>query len=209
MNSSKNKLQEYCQKNRLKLPQYKTIPLGDSFVSSVSIDINGIVLTNEGKVKSKKKAAEISAAEILLETLYIYLGRNKKIFRAKQTTRIMIDVENVPLNDFLDKHQFQNYIIDVFTSNPACIKKLEKYEDKINIHKVKSSRRDAADILLVLQLGYIIGINGMYDNEKTAVIVVTNDHFGDSLIDCLKLYKSHLGEYKCVNSLEELVEYIE
>ena len=72
------------------------------------------------------------------------------------------------------------------------------------IHKVKSTRRDAADILMILHVGKIIKLD-----EKINLIVLTNDHFGHSLIDCLKeLNSDSLNSYISLNSLSELSDYL-
>ncbi len=198
----KNKLQEYCQKNGLDLPIYET---NDGFISTVSIILeNKCKLSGTGNIKKKKKASEISAAKKLIEVLKTYLEKNKITFVSELPTRILIDLENVNLDKLFDKYNFKNYIFDVFISNEDCLKKLGKYRDNVNIYRVKSSRRDAADILMVLELGTIIAKS----SQKLNVIVFTHDHFGDALMDCLNNYACYFQSYKCINSINELIEII-
>jgi len=121
----KNKLQEYCQKNKLDLPIYITNLVNEKyFISEASITLDDVTLAAEGYVKSKKKEAEMTSAMNLLHKLNKYLESNKITFTSKNLTYILIDLENVNINDLFHKYKFNNYIFDVFVSNEDHLKKL-------------------------------------------------------------------------------------
>lgn len=89
---SKNKLQEYCQKNNIGFPSYETKKEGAdhqaTFTSKVKICLNGSnILKARGGVGRTKTEAEISAATALLEKIAAIdatqIRRTKKISRAE------------------------------------------------------------------------------------------------------------------------------
>ena len=208
----KNKLQEYCQRKKLELPIYRTEQLISSAhnpkyksVSTITLP-DGTVLSAKGKILRRKKDAEISAAEYLLEKLNGHLDKTKLRFTAKEQVKILIDLENVPLLDFLDTYKFDNkYTFETFsTCHSTALVNRTKFSNKVQVHTVKSTRRDAADILMVLYVSSLIP-----SNEKIHMIIVTNDHFFHSLMDCLdELKPESFSSYKSVNSLDELVNYL-
>ena len=210
MNNSKNLLQEYCQKNHLHLPVYEIsiLEINDYifFQSKVNIVLkDGTKLKATGNLKKNKKAAEKAVAEELLDVLNEYLDKNKIRFNVNLPTRILIDLENIYLGDLFLNYDFSdNFIFEGFsTSHSSCLNALDS--DKIIIHTVKSTRRDAADVRLILYVSSLIS-----SSEKINLIVVTSDHFGDSLMDCLEdMQVESLFSFKCVKSLDELVEYLE
>jgi len=60
--SAINKLQEYCQHNGLKIPEYKEIPAQDGSGFSYTVTVRDKVY--KGPVKANKKEAKQSAAEV-------------------------------------------------------------------------------------------------------------------------------------------------
>jgi hypothetical protein len=71
--SYKNKLQEFCQKNKLQLPQYNLNESKDGiFVSTVAVTYNGIMLSAFGQDR-KKVISEQKAAEALCHILNSYI----------------------------------------------------------------------------------------------------------------------------------------
>ena len=205
----KNQLQEYCQKNQLDFPRYVTVGSENEFFCTVEIVLRDkSILESEGEWSFKKKEAEMTAAKNLLNELTNHLEKKKITIKTSNYTRILIDLENVNIEDLFIKYNFKNFIFDVFISNESCLKKLGDYRDRVNIHKIKSSRRDAADILMILHIGFTMAINSFHCNNKTELIVLTNDHFGDALIDCLDNYKQYLNNYHCVNSVNDLIRLL-
>lgn len=197
----KNILQEFCQKEKIDLPVYETSIFEDGFVSTAYVKLEDQILFAGGKFKNKKKQSELSAAKHLLGKLNTYLEDNKVDIFPNKPTRILVDLENIPINDLFSKYNFENVIFEIFaTENSSCLTKLDKKSDILmNIHTVKSSRRDAADILMTLYVRQLF-----YNQEN--LIIITKDHFGDSLMDCLDEFVNCFLSYKCVSSVEELIK---
>lgn len=195
----KNKLQEFCQKKRLDLPIYNTIRLESKdhkprFVSNVKINLNNIEVN--GKVKNKKKDAEISAAEHCLNRLEKYLKLQKKDIFPKHETHILVDLENIKLGDLRDRYNFKNVMFHIFAvENSSCLSTL-KSDDYI-YHTVKSTKRDAADVLLIMFVSKIL-------DKNINLIILTQDHFGSALMDCIDQSKHKLNSYHLLSKSDEL-----
>jgi hypothetical protein len=183
--TSKNILQEYFQKNNLELPKYKTQRLGGSdhqpvFVSEVTL-YDGRVFS--GEKEQNKKAAELSAAQkVLNEIDFKPPKRSVSSFNLKRKVGIFIDLENKPsiveeINNSIDI----NVDMFVFASrdHPSLLK-LKQTETNCIIVEVPSTRRDGADIGLIMSVGGFL-----FREDYEDFIIVTNDHYGDALVDCV------------------------
>lgn len=197
--SSKNELQEYCQKRNIPTPKYVTKFVGGEphaplWQSTAFIGGQGTSFTFLGKVFSSKKKAELSAANKAME--YIDKIKIKSIVSINPSDQhtektspivsaILVDVENATdsLKDLLQGPCITGVDIYLFfsTANPF----IEKYTDVIQEHKLKmievpSKHRDAADVALTLAMGRFVE-RMKYKNY----FIITRDHFADALVECL------------------------
>jgi hypothetical protein len=173
MTSSKNKLQEYYQKKSLPLPNYDTTKIVDQYVPTWECK-----LTIENKIffgyDSKKTGAEIKAAELALDYL---TSLKRSVVCTKSSTIILIDIENCPTIFFeLFDFKLDVKIVGFLSKNHPLNKKVVDYSEFIV--RVPSTRKDAADVGMILYIGQHID---KYDE----FIIVTYDHFADSVADCL------------------------
>ena len=204
----KNQLQEHCQKRGLELPKYKTKKVGGEshqpeFRSSVTMNEMNMMTECEGDVFSSKKHAELSAASHMLDRLEHIKTQNTVIYdNTEEDIYIYIDIENIHIGDFMEHHNFHGnfYITGVATANHPAIKKISQ---GIELRTIKSDHKDAADTLMIYEIGLCIerGYNGTY-------IIVTKDHFAASLCEIIN---SDLGQiskaYRC-KSMDQLEEIL-
>ena len=127
----------------------------------------------------------------------------------KQRVGIFIDLENKHrmVQELLNVLELNdNIIIYAYASkeHPSMIKldemmKLAQfvhYNKNVMLVKVPSTRRDAADVYLTMNVGGFIT-----RNDYDVYIVVTNDHFGDTLCDCIpKPYMAY-----CCRTVDSIV----
>jgi hypothetical protein len=210
--SYKNTLQEYYQKNGGVLPKYTSRQVGGPphaplWQSKVETEI-GIF---EGIIADSKTRAENSAAEFALYILdTTKVKKEKPNIRFSDRTVILVDVENK--QKFID-HLASKYDLDENTDIVAfCVTKtmqlLSKYSNEVKRVIVDSSRNDAADVAMILYVGKLIG-----EHKYNRIIVVTADHFGDSLVDCIRsgvIYPPFEKIYTVVNTegLEKIIESV-
>ena len=190
----KNKLQEYCQKNKLKLPLYYTFACDTGFVSTVTV--NGKKF--KGTQTSTKKGAEKSAAEVACKNINIrFVDLSKKSTdRTKieliNHTTFIIDVENKPnvLTKLIDEFEFiGEYVIYAVASIHHPV--IENYRDDKNIlnnknvilHDVPSTRKNGADVGMCVLAGQL-----MDNDNPTFFVLISGDKFIDALNDCLVGY---------------------
>lgn len=197
-NESKNKLQEFFQKNALLLPNYETkiIANGKSpiFVSTVTLCDGSRYQSDEC---TTKKSSEFSAAIKALinlsnlkdvsnldlkglspQKLEIVTFSNN--INTRKTNVIMIDIEN--LHNFhksLTHKEFELFDIYVFVGVHHHLSDI-KLND--NIHKVisPSTRPDGTDTCIQVFTGVCLAQN-LYDNY----FVATRDKFGSALVDMI------------------------
>ncbi len=193
--NKKNKLQEFCQKQKIGLPLYEQINNMYGFVSSVSLKFQGKDFICLGSPKNNKKNSEKSAAEKLLHKLDEFIIINKQKIVSVTPVYVLIDLENIHVKDFLDSYHFENIYFIGFSS-----KNYQVYTENMNIKVVDSLRRDAADILLTMYVAKLV-------LEKAGdIIVISKDHFGSAIEACVKsLDSEYMFEVNHVLSLDELI----
>lgn len=199
--SSKNKLQEIYQKRGFaELPKYQTQRTGGK--DHVPLFISTVILPDGGKIKgdicSNKKMAELNAADKALvkgskvRRKRISRKSSKKKISIKTPTRkmILVDIENNHKiqEEFLE-HLENKTELDIFvfgTTDHPSLKKVESVHS-IQIIDITSTRRDAADIALVL-------FAGMFCKEYSSLMVITRDHFGSALVDAFLEIPIKMGD---------------
>lgn len=177
--SAKNDLQEYFQKRSLSCPKYETEKIGGSdhqplFQSTVSFSIFNKNYIVKGEVSSNKKTAEMSAAEKAL----INVQEKQKIINKKQlNTKIclVVDLENKPV--FGDVHCNYENLTTIGVCSRNCTVKNVPFQKIV----VESLSKDSADTAIILLIAKMI-----LKNDFQTIIILTKDHFGKNVEDCIK-----------------------
>jgi len=189
--SFKNTLQEYYQKKRSSLPVYNSFRKGGldhnpKFISTLTLP-DGKKFQAEG---SSKKDAETKVARKAVLTLFPPQKKvQKRIWRKPpkngKRTCILVDLENKHkmVENILDR--FGSIYIDIIvfasTDHPSLLKLRESCErDRVKIVEIPCRRKDGADIGLTLYVGDML-----HKDEYDTIIIVTEDHFGDTLAECV------------------------
>ncbi len=129
--------------------------------------------------------------------------------RSTKKTCIFIDLENKHgLVESLVKIVDNDIIAFASTDHPSLLKLKEKFKDSSNqvqLVEVPCTRKDGADIGLVLSVGIFLE---NYDK----MIIVTSDHFVDALADCINKFDQMWGdnfkppEAICCRTLESILK---
>lgn len=177
----KNKLQEYCQKQKISLPVYDS----QSFLldaiqiwrSSVTLNINGNNTTFTGDTRHSKVRAEISAATKALAAI-----NNILIEKIELSGRrvLLLDLENLPTILPQIYQKFTGLTIYAFVNEHSPLRN-RKYPEEIKIISCSSAHRDGADTCLQLYAGYFLA-NKTYDYYY----IGTRDHFGAALVQLIE-----------------------
>ena len=210
--TSKNRLQEYFQKKDLDLPIYSTARAGGedhnpTWISQVSLCDGRIFVSDP---HSKKKYAELESATDALAALEIHNIESDTMkycinFNDSNVV-ICIDVENQPcaIAEFVKNVSSTNVTVYGFISDGHPLqKKLEiSYylrDERVNLIKIPSTRADGADIGMSMIVGsFIETMNyGLY-------MIISNDHFGEALADCIRGYQSILPSANRSRKLKSL-----
>ena len=197
--NSKNLLQEICQKNKKPLPVYTTIKSHDSFLSTVKVTYNGSDYEATGEERTRKTDAEISVAQAMLVILKSLREQQIQTFTAYRDVYVLIDIENIHVGDFFEHYQFNDkyYFMGFATENHPAITVCSSL---VKIETIKSSQKDAADVLLIYYASQI--------SNYAKIIIVTKDHFGQTFADLINSKsESHLCQ--TVKSLSDLILQIQ
>jgi len=190
----KNLLQEYCQKRKLAIPQYNTRNVEGTdetyavypyvWMSTVTLSLPGDPFGKyTGGIEKTKVEAEQSAAGLALSFLQQSEASQPKL-TTKTSTAIFIDGENCPkAYEPLFKELGDGYTMCTFasTGHPASLR--ESLGSSDILLTVPSSRKDAVDIAMAIHLGVCIERNFM-----RRYIIITKDHFGACIPECLNGY---------------------
>ena len=198
--NDKNKLQEFCQKHKLLLPKY--IPTYDNgFISSVTITYNENTYHTKGNVCTKKKAAELSAATMMLGVIHKIKQEQIKTYTTVNIVYVLVDIENIHMGDFFESRRFDEYFcfIGFATENHPSINIAPS--QLLSIKTIKSDRRDAADILMI---GYVAN---MIDEDHD-IIIVTGDHFGPGLVDYIHTINPKINA-QSIKTMDQLSDYFD
>ena len=114
-NNSKNLLQEFCQKNRKKLPVYSTLQSVEnssknvSFTSSVKL-WDGMVFTGDPQPSKKKSESDAAfrAYESLIKTL------KRKVVVSKDSTLLLVNFESINCIDLIKNYNFCPFLTPLF-----------------------------------------------------------------------------------------------
>jgi|SRR3989344_8221876 len=198
-NNAKNKLQEYCVANGLKLPLYDTKKIDNQLFKSY-ISLSDIKCS--GGEKGRKSSAEIDAAEVMLNIINLRDEKTKITYKGN-LIGIFIDHENKPLiyEELEKKINIKNSFIyiNIFSSSKhILVNKIKTYSYCIK-HLIDSTDKDAADIYLIYDL---IKNVDLYDT----VIIVSDDHFAIPLAHIINNYEN-INTYICKNT-DQIIDII-
>lgn len=191
-NSKKNELQEYCQRNAIELPKYKSSRI-DNDRDHEPIWQCEIVFNNKSyrTVSGTKKGAEVKIAEMIIgelqpkQQITTIIKKQKiddilKIDFSRYIRIILIDGENV---DILENNFKETDLILIFVAKNATknnVFKLQTQLDNCFVIISDSIARDAADTLLIFTAGRLA-----VKLSDRQFVIITKDHFGESLQKCL------------------------
>lgn len=189
--SSKNLLQEYCQKNNISLPIYKTDrsdktgqdhnPTWKSNVIINKMSFSGIGST---KTKAELIAAQIAYEHITLKTIakpIIEIVRKQKVKSLEDIDFgafdkiILVDGENCNVNQ-IDDANVLIFVAKNTTKN--IVFELQSKYDNYYVFISDSVGKDAADHLLTFYAGQLHVLN---KNPDAQYFVLTKDHYGEFL----------------------------
>lgn len=195
--NAKNILQEYCQKNGFNLPSYQTSKTLDGlFISEVTVHHKKY----NGKAFSKKRDAEVDAADKANQKINKENFDKKIIYQNGEKWGIFIDLENKQkiyeeLEQYyhLNKSQIDIYIF--ITKNHILSQKEYQYA---TIYTIDSMMRDAVD-------SYLIFILGRFFNRYQNFIIVSGDHYAKTMEEIL--VKEGKKAKMCAN-IREIMEII-
>ena len=203
--SSKNKLQEYCQKYGYDMPVYHTIRIENTEAHLPLFD--SYIIFNQKQygpyeyLRAKnKKDAEKNIAEYVVNDLYKNAENNKIVYNGKQKLCLMIDIENK--QKIIDEIEFsidvQNIDIYLFLSKSHHSAENKKLYEKYNMMVIDGIRSDAADTNMIFAAGKLYK-----DYDKMGI--VTGDHFGQTLVEILV---NHGLESKLLLNINDIIEFI-
>jgi len=179
--SNKNKLQEIFQKKNLPLPIYYTNRAGGTdnapkWVCIIKL-FNGEMIYSS-PASSKKTCEMEAAAKVLaaIESRDLNCKNEKYSFDIDSSVIILVDGENqpiIPIKFVTEVYTTVSLIVYITKGHPI---KPKLKEHEIRIVEVDSTRKDAVDLAIVMD-----SVRLHFDH----IIIVTNDHFGATLVELL------------------------
>lgn len=208
--NNKNNLQDYCQKNKLPLPQYNTQKI-ETDNNSVSFKATIIIFDKEFiAFGSSKKDAEKNVAGSVLTFMNCGITRpsSPKIKRASKikfievmnhirptTTILLVDAENSDIDiDILKENIIALFFVAKNTTKNKVFELQEKYHNCF-VFISDSIGRDAADHLMTFHAGQLALLN---QNGTNKYYVLTKDHFGE-------FFEKLMPNCKLICSTDEIV----
>jgi len=186
MLSSKNKLQEIFQKKKEQVPDYDTTSSGLSHIPEFMsvIKYNNKVFV--GGTRNTKKLAECSAAESLIQYLQqLNCSKKSEYSKPKNFENIILfDLDNICALGY--NFSKESHAVGFMSHTSAAYSRLTQYKQTMDVETVKSSVKDATDMLLVVYLAKQIYHKNM--PKETPVFIVTKDHFAGALKDIFPIY---------------------
>ena len=174
MQSSKNKLQEFCQANRMLLPIYELVtksgpPHAPLFLSRVLVGESQFM----GTCENTKTLSEHSAANYALQYFNELKDKSVKMFNTP--TILFGDVENLPRE--FEKIEGQRTVnLDLCCVKSPNANYTPKSQNTKTV-KINCTRRDACDIAIVILAAA---------EKKRNIIVLSKDLFADTLSEVLQ-----------------------
>jgi len=208
--NNKNNLQDYCQKNKLPLPQYNTQKIeSDNNIGSFRAIIN--IFDKEFiAFGNSKKDAEKNVAGSVLAFMGGGVSRpsSPKIRRVPKvkfieimnyirptTTILLVDAENSDIDiDILKENIVALFFVAKNTTKNKVFELQEKYHNCF-VFISDSIGRDAADHLMTFHAGQLSLIN---QHGKNSYYVLTKDHFGE-------FFEKLMPNCKLICSTDEMV----
>lgn len=191
--SGKNKLQEYCQKNKIDLPVYQSEMTTDmEWRSKVTVIVDHTEFSYQTKKTfQQKKLAEHKAANILLKKLLNHEEHKEEKISVKTYNQdcvfpdiYLIDLENKPF--FKSKLNDKNLYIGFLNSIHQSVHKYDHWHqcnsDKINqeishgnklLYLIDGGTIDLVDHFITAFIYPLIDFVGL---EKTTVHIISGDH---------------------------------
>ncbi len=200
----KSKLQEYCQKKNLPLPSYTTIGEGPSHAPRFFCDLSLGEIEISSPACPSKKLAENVAAELCYKQLVETKKKAALSFDLPRKLLVFLDLENKPnvAKEILDgTHTTNVRFLGYASKEHPTLKKAREIEDyRFEVFEIPSTRNDAADLGIALEVGVLVGLD-----HKVDFVIVSGDHFAETLSEIVRgMYPKH----SCLScsSTESLLE---
>ena len=191
MSNSKNKLQEYCQKNKLPLPAYDTVQTNEGkyppiFESTLVFNKISYHSIGKSKVNVEKEIAQLVCDQ--LESLELEETTNTLVQKYSDIEHIpienynriyLIDGDNCQIGDeacFNDLNSLYIYFVAMNSTRLICRKHQQKY-DNCCIFISPTISKDSVDHFISYHLGKMSVLWG----ENKEYFIYTRDHFGECL----------------------------
>lgn len=194
--SSKNIIQEYCQKRGWAIPIYNTETLDQSrfpsFQSTIIIPELEIEVTSD--IFPNKKEAQTNAATKAYQLINSNQSKNNINKKLNSNIKFFVDVENKPnfVEEFIKIYgeKFTHHLICFISFDHPLKYRLNKVKD-LQVITTPSQNKDGADVAIVYELGRRFKKNIQY-------YIVSSDHFAISLADYCGI------SVKVIKSVEEI-----
>ena len=196
----KNHLQEYFQRNHLKLPHYISWQTPDLlwyskvniYYSLIDVAKSFELTTGYSSKREAEKAIAMMAFEDIQKNIEHIEQKKQQISHqlplpSSQATLILVDLESIPQ---LYQHPLSlppEYEIQGFLSHHCALAStLSQSQLPFQVHVIESAVADAADHFLTFTVGQIIGANAP---PYPHFYIVSRDHAAEATVMCLR----HLG----------------
>lgn len=222
----KNRLQEFCQKNRLELPKYELIATNSEgdFMVECSIRRDGARMEATGEGLRVKEAGKM-AAQNLLYKLQIQEERKVNYIRyngerkVKRRMVIYLDMENINVKQLQELFKYNQYepeyfVFVGFLSTGHHYAQTDFDFGGVTFEKilVPSTRSDAADIGIVM---YVMENHFEPDTEYTGctsdIMIVSRDRFSCVFVELASkgfCFNSEMTKVHHASNLEEMRDMI-
>jgi hypothetical protein len=191
--SSKNNLQEHCQKNKLDIPKYNTVRIGGDDHNPIwqsDLTVFNKTFTAQGKTKKEAEQQVADAAtknivnlKVTVDTSPTQYSRSQKynsindIKFAHYDNIVLVDAENQDLDEKITDNKKTLFIM--FAAKNTSKNWVFKFQELYNntcIFLSECVGKDAADHLLTFYLGKLSVIA-----PDKKYYVLTKDHYGEYL----------------------------
>jgi len=191
-----NQLQEYCQKQKITLPEYTFVSSGSShapqWTATISIDEHSITYDTFSSTKSEaKNNVAQKALEKMMQSTQSTYQKPDAI-----STVYIIDIENQPNISV----QPENYYIGVVTSNYGGLSKFESWERR-PVSSIMNSSTNTS--LVVIQSSGLkdladhfltwVAVTVVNSISKGTMYLVSNDHAIYCTCEVLNAYLKESG----------------
>jgi len=189
MAQAKSKLSELCMKNNMTV-KYDIVdtrgsPHEKEWLCRVYVSLLDEIepISRVGEWNRRKRDAEASAAQNILEGLEILLKKpEKSVYIVPQivSTIVMFDIENIPdlVNLKFKKDVHKIGFISRFSHHRDNLNKLEEICD---MRVIDSSDSNASDIYMIFETGRIVATL----RNTPRFVIVSRDKFSSTLVTCL------------------------